>query len=200
MALVQPHMVYSMGIDPGGTSGWGVIGVERDSIFGDAPPSIKHFASGKVTGDFTKQVLTLATIINSFHGPYYTLAIALESFSPRKPITSEEFFSPIYINARIQFLVDTGKIKAPLFYQTPSQAMHDAPDKRLKRWGIYTPGPDHPKDGTRHAITLIRRCRASRQLAQAAWPTSTEADTHRIPQYLPQHEARRPKPKARTTK
>jgi hypothetical protein len=174
-----------MGIDPGGTSGWGVIGVERDSIFDDAPHIIRHFNYGEVTGSYTSQVLKLREIAADYHDPFYTLAIALESFSPRKPIRSEEYLSPVYVNSRIQFLVDTNRIKAPLFYQTPSIAMDTASDKRLKRWGLYVPGPDHIKDGTRHAITFIRRCKADPKLREAAWPTFSEASIHPIAQLVP---------------
>jgi hypothetical protein len=174
MAIVNPNFVYSMGIDGGGTTGWGIIGVERASIFGQAKSQIRQFEHGQVTGSYTQQVLTLMQIIKTYHNPYYSLALAVESFSPRKPITSEEFFSPLQINARLQFLVDTHEIKSPLFYQTPSMAMENAPDKRLKRWGLYTPGPDHIKDGTRHAITFIRRCRADNTLAERAWPLAIE--------------------------
>jgi hypothetical protein len=185
MALVQPSMVYAMGIDPGGTTGWGIIGVERASIFGPEKSAIRHFRHGSVTGSYTEQVLTLLQIIKTYHDPYYTLAIALESFSPRKPITDEQFFAAIQVNARIQFLADTNKIHSPIFYQPPSMAMETAPDKRLKRWGLYTPGPDHVKDGTRHAITFIRRCKSDHALAAEAWPTVTEEQQHRIPQLLP---------------
>jgi hypothetical protein len=185
MSNVQSGLVYAMGIDPGGTSGWGVIGVERDSIFGDAPSIIRHFNYGEVTGRYTSQVLKLREIAADYHDPFYTLAIAAESFFPRKPITSEEYFSPIEVNARIQFLKDTNRIKAPLFYQPPSLAMKTASDKRLLKWGLYVAGPDHIKDGIRHAITFIRRCKADPDLRETAWPTFTEASIHPIRQLVP---------------
>jgi hypothetical protein len=184
MTLVQPGMVYVMGIDGGGTTGWGIIGVERASIFGPEKSAIRHFKHGQVTGSYTEQVLTLLQIIKTYHNPYYTLALAVESFSPRKPITSEEFFAPLEINARLQFLVDTHKIHSPLFYQTPSFALSTASDKRLKRWGLYTPGPDHVKDGTRHAISFIRRCKADNDLAAKAWPLAIEQPRYPISQII----------------
>jgi hypothetical protein len=186
MAFIQRDLVYVIGIDGGGTTGYGIIGVTRASIFGDAPHEIKHWKTGSVTGNYTRQVLNLRAIISTYYDPFYSLAIAAESFSPRKPIQTEEFLSPVYINARLQFLRDTGRIKAPLFYQTPSQAMETASDARLKQWGLYQPGPDHPKDGTRHAITFIRRAMedTSRALARQAWPVPPAQASHKIRQYL----------------
>jgi hypothetical protein len=185
MSFIKSGLVYAMGIDGGGTTGYGIIGIERTALLSNEMPPIKHFTHGQVTGSYTQQVLKLRLIAQRYHDPFYTLAIALESFSPRKPIRSEEYLSPVYVNARIQFLVDTRVIKAPLFYQTPSQAMTTATDKRLRRWKLYVAGPDHIKDGTRHAITFIRRCQEDKTLRAEAWPVVTDADTHRIPQLMP---------------
>jgi hypothetical protein len=184
MPLVQHSMIYVMGIDPGGTTGWSILGVERDSIFGDAPSGIRHLKTGLIRGGFTQQVLRLAVIIRTYHDPFYSLALAVESFIPRKPIMDEQFLAPLQINYRLQFLADTGKIRSPIFYQTPQFAMEDAPDSRLKKWGIFVSGEDHPKDATRHAIAFIRRCRKDRSLAEQAWP-SNPTEVHRISQMMP---------------
>jgi hypothetical protein len=160
-------LVFTMGIDPGGTSGWSVIGVPSRTIYRDYPGKISLHEYGEVTGNYTEQVLKLMHIAAS--QKYYPLAIALEDFEPRKNIQGEAFFSPMLINARIQFCIDTHYILAPLFYQMPSLAMDTASDERLKRWNLYVPGPDHTKDATRHAITFIRRAKADEDLRYRAW-------------------------------
>lgn len=163
-------LVYAMGIDPGGTSGWAVIGVHERTIYRDYPGRISHFEAGQVTGGYSAQVLELMRISTLFH----PLIIALESFDPRKPIRTEEYTSPILIGARIQFCIDTHYVLKPLFYQTPSQAMDTANDYRLKVWGLYQPGPDHIKDATRHAITFIRRAKSSERLRTEAWGSTED--------------------------
>jgi hypothetical protein len=159
-------LVYAMGIDPGGTSGWSIIGVTRASMFGDAPRKIQYHEYGQVTGSYTNQVYTLGDIAMDHPGP---LAIAMESFLPKKPVIDESYLSPLAVIYRFELLIDTGWVKLPVFYQSPSMAMETAPDNRLKSWGLYIPGPDHVKDGTRHAITFIRRAKTDRILREAAW-------------------------------
>jgi hypothetical protein len=158
-----------MGVDPGGTSGWSIIGVTRASMFGDAPRKIRSHEYGQVTGSYTAQAYALGDIAMDHEPP---LAIAMESFLPKKPIIDESYLSPLAVIYRVELLVDTGWITVPLFYQSPSQAMDVATDFRLKSWGLYIPGPDHIKDGTRHAITLIRRAKTSQQLREAAWASA----------------------------
>lgn len=159
------RIIYTMGIDPGGTTGWGIIGVNSRTIYQDYPGRISEHVWGKVTGNYTTQVLELMRIAAEWRrkGP---LAIALESFVVRK---LEAELSPVAIGARIQMCVDTSYTLCPLFYQTPEQALTTATDERLKIWGLYPPGPDHPKDGTRHAITFIRRAKANPKLRIKAW-------------------------------
>lgn len=163
--LLSNGLVYAMGIDPGGTTGGAVIGVPERSIYRDQPGRISYFETWSFTGSYSAQALELMRIASGF----FPLAIALESFDPRKPIRSEEYISPILVGARIQFCIDTHYIIAPLFYQTPEQAMTTATDYRLKAWSLYKPGPDHIKDATRHAITFIRRAKSDRKLRERAW-------------------------------
>jgi hypothetical protein len=159
--------IYTMGIDPGGTSGWAVIGVHERTVYMDNPGRILVHEYGEVTGDETAQVITLMGIASQYH----PLIIVCESFTPKKPITSSEYLSPVRIAARIQFCKDTSYTLAKLTYQTPSMAMKTATDERLKLGGLYVPGPDHIKDATRHAITFIRRAKQDKALREAAWGT-----------------------------
>jgi hypothetical protein len=163
--IVTKGLVYAMGVDPGGTSGVSIIGVHERTIYRDYPGRISYFEAFEVSGGYTAQALEIAAVSREF----YPLALIVESFYPAKPITSEEYLSPIRVGERIAFCVETSYLICPFFWQTPSQAMSTATDTRLKQWGLYQSGPDHMKDSTRHAITFIRRAKESQKLREAAW-------------------------------
>jgi hypothetical protein len=159
-----------MGIDPGGTSAYTILGVPERSVYRDAPGRIALQHTGQVTGGYTAQAIELCKVA----ARYYPLAIALESFQPRK-LGIE--YSPMLVGARLQFCADMHYILSPIFYQTPAQAMETATDSRLKAWGLYQPGSDHIKDSTRHAITFIRRAKSDPALRARAWGSDEEQRT-----------------------
>ena len=125
-----------------------------------------------MAGSYTQQALEICDASREF----FPLALVVESFYPAKPITTEEYLSPLRVAERIAFCVETSYIIPKLFWQTPSQAMETAPDSRLKAWDLYKPGPDHVKDSTRHCVTFLRRCREDASLRDSAWgPPQTRA-------------------------
>lgn len=163
--IVSNGLVYAMGVDPGGTTGVTIIGVHERTIYRDYPGKISYLESFETAGSYTAQALEITDATREF----YPLALIVESFYPAKPITSEEYLSPLRVGERIAFCVETKYIICPFFWQAPSQAMSTAPDNRLKLWGLYQPGPDHMKDSTRHAITFIRRTKDDHKLRDRAW-------------------------------
>jgi hypothetical protein len=154
-----------MGVDPGFTSGVTIIGVNYLSMYGNSPYRRTYLESFEVSGDYTAQALEIVDATREF----FPLALVVESFYPAKPITSEEYLSPLRVGERIAFCAETHYILAPFFWQTPSQAMEVAPDSRLKLWDLYQPGPDHMKDSTRHVVTFLRRARENQKLRDSAW-------------------------------
>lgn len=158
-------LIYVMGVDPGFTSGVAIIGVPYLSMYGNSPYRRGYFELFEVSGDYASQALEIADASREF----FPLALVVESFYPAKPITSEEYLSPLHVGDRIAFCVETHYIIPTFFWQTPSQAMETAPDSRLKAWNLYQPGPDHVKDAARHVVTFLRRCREDTQLRDAAW-------------------------------
>jgi hypothetical protein len=161
--------VYVMGIDPGVTTGWAVIGAPYDSIFSDAPSSIEHHEQGEVRGPETAQVKTICKIANRYL-PLGRLYIVCEDFDIRRLNRTKAYTSPISIRSKLEMALDLGLTGAGgLELQMPGLAMQVAPDQRLKAWGLYKPGEDHHKDATRHAITFIRRAKADRSLRERAW-------------------------------
>lgn len=164
-AGIVNNTIYVMGVDPGFTSGVTILGVPYLSMYGNSPYHRSYFEMFEVSGAYTSQALEICDASREF----YPLALIVESFYPAKPITSEEYLSPLRVGERIAFCVETKYIIAPFFRQTPAMAMETAPDSRLKAWNLYKPGPDHVKDSTRHCVTFLRRCREDTDLRNAAW-------------------------------
>ena len=164
-AGIVSNSIYVMGVDPGFTSGVTIIGVPYLSMYGNSPYHRSYFEMFEVSGNYASQALEIVDATREF----FPLALVVESFYPAKPITSEEYLSPVHVGDRIAFCVETHYVLCPFFWQTPSQAMETAPDSRLKLWNLYKPGPDHMKDSTRHVVTFLRRCREDTQLRDSAW-------------------------------
>jgi hypothetical protein len=164
-AGIVNNTIYVMGVDPGFTSGVTIIGVPYLSMYGNNPYRRNYFELFEVAGSYTSQAIEICDASREF----FPLALVVESFYPAKPITSEEYLSPLRVGERIAFCVETKYIIPTFFWQTPAQAMETAPDSRLKAWDLYQPGADHMKDSTRHVVTFLRRCREDQNLRNSAW-------------------------------
>jgi hypothetical protein len=164
-AGIVSNSIYVAGVDPGFTSGVTIIGVNYLSMYGNSPYHRTYLETFEVSGSYTAQALEIADATREF----YPLALVCESFYPAKPITSEEYLSPVHVGDRLAFCAETHYILCPFFWQSPSTAMQTAPDSRLKAWNLYQPGPDHMKDSTRHVVTFLRRARDDNTLRDAAW-------------------------------
>jgi hypothetical protein len=164
-AGIVNNSIYVAGVDPGFTSGVTIIGVNYLSMYGNSPYRRTYLESFEVSGNYTAQALEIVDATREF----YPIALVCESFYPAKPITSEEYLSPLHVGDRIAFCAETHYVLCPFFWQTPSQAMEVAPDSRLKLWDLYQPGPDHMKDSTRHVVTFLRRAREDQALRNSAW-------------------------------
>jgi hypothetical protein len=167
-AGIVSNIIYAMGVDPGFTSGVTILGVPYLSMYSTSPYRRAYFETFEVSGNYASQALEICDASREF----FPLAMIVESFYPAKPITSEEYLSPVHVGDRIAFCHETKYIINTFFWQTPSQAMETAPDSRLKAWDLYRPGPDHMKDSTRHVVTFLRRCREDTALRDAAWGPS----------------------------
>jgi hypothetical protein len=161
-------MIYAFGIDGGVTTGWAAIGVSRASIFDNEPGGIQEWESGQIDGPFSGQVIALASIIKRFS----PVAIITEGFDPKADNRTEAFWSPIIVNSMLIFANHLGMTgpMTTMHEQMPGLAKSTATDPRLRKWGLYAKGSRHARDGTRHAITFIRRAKQNPTLAREAWP------------------------------
>jgi hypothetical protein len=63
---------------------------------------------------------------------------------------------------------DVVMIQRVLLRQSPNDAKNVINDGRLRIWNMYTPGPDHARDATRHVLLWLRKMKA------AGWETFKE--------------------------
>lgn len=167
-------------LDPGGTTGWAVLCVEKDALSDpdlSILKSITHYAQGQVEGSENTQILACCELLAAW--PY--AAVVIEDFILRKFQQGREMLSPVRITAAIDYLFWRGldDIDPPgrlVFKQQPSLAMRTATDDRLKTWGLYRPGQEHARDATRHAITFLRRGSEKPRLRAMAWPHTYDSD------------------------
>lgn len=86
------------------------------------------------------------------------LGTGVERFTLLRIERSEAFLSPVRIRAGIEYGVSMSRVNdSELLQQSPGDAMTTFTDARLKALGMYTPGPDHIRDGTRHCLLHIRK-------------------------------------------
>jgi hypothetical protein len=164
---VSDDILYVMGVAPGDTTGVAIIGGHQSTIYRDRPGKIVYFEVFSITGNFTSQAIELATATREF----YPIVLAVESFSPSKPITSEKGLSPMRVAERLLFCCETHFIHSQFFWQSASVAMKAATDEDLRISGLYTNGPSQEIEATRQAIAFIRRAKEQEELRVKAWGT-----------------------------
>lgn len=189
---IPTHEAVIIAFDPGGTTGWSLISVRKDSLIASngisVLSSIRKWQHGQVDCGSTKGNLgnslyagisthgesagaaTLARLCRAWPGA----AIVVERFDLRQFSRDQNLLSPQRITSKLeQYLWLDGR---DYFTQTPSEGKTTATDERLKNWGLYssTGGMNHARDADRHAITFLRKAAApgkeAVELRQAAWP------------------------------
>jgi len=167
-------------IDPGGVSGLAVVWFDPKALFSGATTAkvvLAHsemYLSGPEDGPngHVSRFLRVARGLNleeAEGGPEYRpgLALGCESFVPRMMNKDWEFLAPPRLRAAISYQLSmehnhlTGQLGVPLHAQSPSDAKGSFEDARLKALRMYTPGPDHIRDATRHCLLWIRKLRGN---------------------------------------
>jgi hypothetical protein len=172
--------LYVIGLDPGITTGWAAIGIPADSIYGTEKGYIVHWTFGQIDGPESGQALAICGIIKGISRlatKPWDIGTIIESFTVKRMGQEFSFLSPVRIGAKIELAMQLGRageVNHPVF-QDPVMAMTTATDKRLKAWSLYSPGKEHARDATRHAITAIRRAKKSDDLRARLWGGLTEA-------------------------
>lgn len=93
--------------------------------------------------------------------------VVIEDFILRSAIKGRELLSPVRIGHKIDYHLwrgfkdATGKRRSmDPYWQSANDAKNVLTDSRLQSLAMYTPGPDHARDATRHALLWLRKHRA----------------------------------------
>jgi hypothetical protein len=154
-------------VDPGDVSGVACIWFDPVRLFAGYRTArcILAWAESYVSGPEDVQVAHMMGHVASLGGPT-GLAVGVESFVPQQLNMSSSFLSPVRIRSKIEFGLHQGvkeydgEVRHRLINtQSASEALSTITDNRLKLMGLYTPGPDHIRDATRHCILWLRKLR-----------------------------------------
>lgn len=166
-AKVPESWLTVVAFDPGGTTGWCVMCVDGHAF--DQPElnlekRLLHWAAGQIVGDFDSQLDEIISLTEFWD----FAAIVTESFQLRKFTRGAELLVPVEVNAVLSYFCRS--VSRELFKQSPSLGKSTMTDERLREAKLWTPGSDHARDATRHAMTFLRRCRSDKKLRARAWP------------------------------
>lgn len=167
-------------VDPGGTTGWGVMSVSPSLLTGTKPihRSISHWACGNYKGNEDQMASEMLQLFSVWDDA----AIGIERFVIRKFLQHHEFLSPVRIRAKIEYGLwlqekweseDDGRVMGRgryLFQQDPSLAKSVLTDERQREYALWEPGPDHQRDAIKHCYTFLRRAQEKPRLRATAWP------------------------------
>jgi len=150
----EPEMSYTvLALDPGGTTGWCVIGIHPDAMTGDPDMhpfgeygNVMFWSAGEFTGVQDNQVDAIVELVNSWP----SARLVTEDFKLRQ-LNAE--LDPVEINAIIRYVC------RPRYWvkQNSNLAMSTVTDDRQKALGFWIPGKEHARDAAKHGITFIRR-------------------------------------------
>lgn len=151
------RVVRIMAVDPGVITGVSVFWICADT--GD----ILAWAETLITFDELLQVFELIILLRTLANAGM-VHVVIEDFRVSEINMSTSFLSPVRIGRQFEFavfLLQRHELGEPIFGQIGSCVFQDRSrkadfaDARLMKLGFHTPGPDHRRDATRHA--LVRR-------------------------------------------
>jgi hypothetical protein len=165
-------------VDPGGTTGWAVMSVNPQALVENRPihKCIEHWAAGQYKGNENQ----MASEMLQLYDVWDDAAIGIESFTLRQMAVE---LSPVSIKAKIEYGLwlqekweaeDEGREMGRgrhLWSEPAALAKSTLPDDRMREYGLWTPGPDHPRDATKHCYTFLQRAQQKPRLRCYAWPS-----------------------------
>jgi hypothetical protein len=160
----DPDQYVVLSFDPGGTTGWGLIGVHPDAVASGDPEirildNVEFWAAGQFTGPEWEQ----GDAMVSLAAAWPAARIVTEQFVLRSSVKSSDITALDRMNSVLGWAI------RPRYYvlQQPSLAMSTITDARLKAAGMWVPGQEHARDALKHALTFLRRQR-DRQIKAVA--------------------------------
>lgn len=164
-------------IDPGGTTGWGVMSVYPELLVSDRAlrSNIQHWARGDIKGNENQMASECLQLFDLWDDA----AAGIEQFDLRQLAVQ---LSPVSITGKIEYGLwlmekweaeeeerDMGRGRL-VFKQTPSLAKNTLTNDRQRDWGLWVPGEDHKRDAIKHCFTFLSRAQRTPRMRYAAWP------------------------------
>lgn len=147
--------VVILGLDPGGTTGWGVLSFPRATFWNSDAilTECMDWECGEIEGSEDEMADEVLGLIEEWEPDVQ----AWERFSL---LRLDAELSPVRIMAKLQFAkyMDPDQYGAndDVLYFSPSDAMSTCSDLRLKRWEMWPKGMEHGRDGLRQAMMAAR--------------------------------------------
>lgn len=157
-------------VDPGTHTGWSCIWFDPDVLFNNNLKVSKApvaWQAGQFIGEEVQQVdFLLNKIRDDFGGD--GMAVVVEDFVVRSVKMERTFLSPVRIGHMLAYGLHIGgkeqdgvwRSRKVWDWASSSDAINVCTDARLKIWQTYLPGPDHPRDATRHGHLWLRRLKS----------------------------------------
>lgn len=147
---LKSNPIRIAGIDPGTLSGLAQIWVSQETgrVLGHIETILAYDEQNQARDmvDWLQKIFVLSDLDCNRMG------ISIEDFKVNKVNGDEEFLSPVRIGRRVEgMLMATGRLDEEIRWQMPARKA-EFTDSRLQALGMYTPGPDHRRDATRHAL------------------------------------------------
>lgn len=156
-------------IDPGDITGVSCVWFDPAALFAGlkTPRCILAWSSRQISGAEDLQIDQIMKIVAELGGPT-GLAVGCESFVMQQFNMSDSFLAPVRLRAKLEFGLHRGTKdetdgvvrRRKVATQSASDAKNTITDQRLKIMQMYTPGPDHIRDATRHCLLWLRRLRS----------------------------------------
>lgn len=156
-------------VDPGGSTGICTVWYSAHALADSKVPMqkcLKAWQSDCLRGSENEQALdVLRWFANRSFGEDKA-DMVIEDFILRSAIKGRELLSPVRIGHKVDYQLWRGlrlasgeRAKFEPYWQSSGDAKSVMTDERLKLMAMYTPGPDHARDATRHALMWLRKHR-----------------------------------------
>lgn len=186
--------LYVVGFDPGQATGWAVLRMDLDKLCGDGftalalggtDPDRFAWRAGEFRGSENHIVDMMMALVRGVWmegdfgaGPDSDVVVlAVEDFILQMLSMERSLLSPVRITAAFGYAGRT--LPMPRLFHSASDAKKVVTDERLRRWNLWSVGPDHPRDATRHAVVVARKfvepAWRERMLAACGWLAEGES-------------------------
>lgn len=161
---IQPFDAITA-IDPGGSTGICTIWYWKGGLLSPSVPLQKCMMAWQADCLYgTENEQTLAALRWISERATAGMDVTIEDFILQSAIKGRELLSPVRIGHKLDYQLWRGIRTAAgdkrtfiPTWQSANDAKNVVNDNRLKQYAMYTPGPDHARDATRHAILWLRR-------------------------------------------